>query len=627
MHAIALSAVSVPLGLVTQAAGVAPNAHDPLRDRQLVRRGVREGDVECYHDKIREAVVAAFPAEAARTMHRSLAAAWEATTDPDPELLAEHYARAGESQRAAELCVAAAERAAHSFGFERAVELYGRALAQGSFDRDRLHRLRVARADVLSQAGRSLEAAEACLGALDNADPDERADLTRRAGGFYLQCGRLEEAIPMVNQGLAPFRLSGARTNAAAVAGLMWERTRLRLRGYTPKQRTPDAWAAERFRAAEVITGALPSLDPMRYPALATRLLRIALESGDPVLLARGMANELLVGLMLALPDSELREIAARAAALCNETGDPMARLWLNQSLATLELNDNPRQSLVYLDRARELLRAHPTPVVAHLGVWLEWNRLQVLCLGGEFDQVARNTPALLDDAWARDNRGVVPFLAGVPGAVARVAVEDLLGLRRDLVRSREAWQKPSFTWQDIMQTQGEVLLAAYAGDLGPALTVTDLLERKLEKSLARHAASVRGYVGYVSAWTSLGRARQLKSGPERGRLLDHAAASLRFCHSKRLAAAWSSPLEPAVEALRGNTEAAVRTLRALLADDEATERLPVYAVCARRGLGTLLGGDEGAALVAEADGFLRDRGVVDPERFVAAIAPGLTTA
>jgi len=363
----------------------------------------------------------------------------------------------------------------------------------------------------------------------------------------------------------------------------------------------------------------------VRYPSLATHLLRIALDSGDPVLVARSLANEILVGLMLALPDAKLRKVAARAEAFCDSTGDPLARLWLNQSLATLELNDNPRQSLAHLDAARELLRAHPTPVVAHLAVWLEWNRLQVLCLQGEFDEVARNTPALLDDAWARDNRGVVPFLSGVPGAVARVAVEDLVGLRRDLDRSREAWQKESFTWQDIMQTQGEVLLSAYEGEMGRALSATLVLEAKLSKSLARHAASVRGYVGYVSSWTSLARARQLPVGSERKRLLDHAAASLRFCHSKRLAAAWSSPLEPCVEVLRGNTDAAVKSLRALVADQSAADRLPVYAVCAKRGLGTLLAGDEGTTLVAEADLFLRNHGVVDPERFVTAVAPGLT--
>lgn len=627
LHAIALSAVSVPLALVLQAANVAPHAFDPLRDHQLVRRGTREGEVECYHDKIRTAVTAAFSEAETCERHRCIAAAWEATGDADPERLAAHHAGAKNQQRAAELWANGAERATRSFGFERAVELYGKALEAGSFDADTRHRLRLARADVLSQSGRSLEAAECCIQAMVGANAHQRADLTRRAGGFYLQCGRLEEALPLVNQGLAPFGLSLARTTATAVAGLIWERARLRLRGYEPRARAPDPIAAERFGAAEIIAGALPGLDPIRFPALATRLLRIALDSGDPVLVARAMANELLVGLMLALPDAKLRAIADRAAALCDRTGDPIARLWLNQSLATLELNDNPNQSLAHLDRAHELLRAHPTPVVAHLAVWLEWNRLQVLGLRGEFEEVARSTPALLDDAWARDNRGVIPFLAGVPGAVARVAVEDLAGLRRDLFRSRDAWNKPSFTWQDIMQTQGEVVLAAYEDALSPALAATELLERKLSTSLARHAASVRGYVGYVSSWTSLARARQLPHGAERSRLLDHAAASLRYCHSKRLAAAWSSPLEAAVEVLRGNEGAAVDTLRALIADARASERLPVYAVCARRGLGMLLGGDEGAALVSEADRFLQTHGVVDPARFVAAIAPGLAGA
>ena len=47
-----------------------------------------------------------------------------------------------------------------------------------------------------------------------------------------------------------------------------------------------------------------------------------------------------------------------------------------------------------------------------------------------------------------------------------------------------------------------------------------------------------------------------------------------------------------------------------LLDDADACDRLPVYAVCARRGLGTLLGGDEGSSLVSEADAYLRARGV-----------------
>jgi hypothetical protein len=47
---------------------------------------------------------------------------------------------------------------------------------------------------------------------------------------------------------------------------------------------------------------------------------------------------------------------------------------------------------------------------------------------------------------------------------------------------------------------------------------------------------------------------------------------------------------------------------------------------CFRRIRGLLLGGDEGKALVAEADGFLRAGGATDPARLVAVLVPGFYT-
>jgi hypothetical protein len=82
--------------------------------------------------------------------------------------------------------------------------------------------------------------------------------------------------------------------------------------------------------------------------------------------------------------------------------------------------------------------------------------------------------------------------------------------------------------------------------------------------------------------------------------------------------------LEAGLEGARGHTGAAVATLRALADDPGAAARFPIYTVYARRRLGELLGGDEGAALIARADAFLVERGVVDPGRLMVAMAPGL---
>ncbi|HEX6274141.1 MAG TPA: AAA family ATPase, partial [Polyangiaceae bacterium] len=223
LRAIALSAGTVPLDVVVTAAGVEPRVLDALRDAQLVRQGARLGEVECYHDKIREALAASLTLAQGRALHGDLARAWESTNRSDPAQLSLHHEGAGERQRAAELAAEAAERARRVFAFERVVQLLTRALELGSFDRGTAQRLRVARADALSLTGRSREAAEACVAAMRDSGGDEATDLARRAGGFYLQGGWLEEAIPLVNRGLEPHELKIPLTERGALATLAWE--------------------------------------------------------------------------------------------------------------------------------------------------------------------------------------------------------------------------------------------------------------------------------------------------------------------------------------------------------------------------------------------------------------------
>ena len=79
--------------------------------------------------------------------------------------------------------------------------------------------------------------------------------------------------------------------------------------------------------------------------------------------------------------------------------------------------------------------------------------------------------------------------------------------------------------------------------------------------------------------------------------------------------------LKAALAVSRGKPDAAIAILRGQLALDPPPPALITEP--ARYRLGKLLGGDEGAALVAQAEDHLRGNGVVDIERFMGALAPG----
>ena len=465
LRAIALSAGTVPLEVVIGAAGVEPRALDALRDSQLVRQGARLGEVECYHDKIREVLAASLSSVEARALHWDLAKSWEATNRSAAEQLSLHYEGAGDRQRAGELAAEAAERARRVFGFERVVQLLTRALELGTFDGEMTQRLRVARADALSLTGRSREAAEACVAAMRDAKDEEATDFARRAGGFYLQGGWLEEAIPLVNRGLEPHRLKIPLTERGALATLAWERMRTRLRGHAPREGRRSESAVKRFEAAEAIAFALPRQEPLRYAALATNLFRIALDSGDAALVAKGMAFEAWTSQLMGISAAKLAEFGEKARVLCERDGDARARFWLALNLGNAKLQQNPQAALEHFEHARDILTADPHPSISFLTPIVAWSVLIVHCLQGFFRTSARDVPALLDDVWAGDDRGVAPFLAGGPGAIARVAVGDTVSLRRDLDRARDGWKKDYFTWQDIMLTQGALTLELHEGN------------------------------------------------------------------------------------------------------------------------------------------------------------------
>jgi hypothetical protein len=75
-------------------------------------------------------------------------------------------------------------------------------------------------------------------------------------------------------------------------------------------------------------------------------------------------------------------------------------------------------------------------------------------------------------------------------------------------------------------------------------------------------------------------------------------------------------------QALRGNSDQTEQLLVTAI-DQFQTVDMHLFAASARRRLGQLRGGDEGRALVEQADAWMRQQEIQRPDRWTAMIAPG----
>jgi hypothetical protein len=74
--------------------------------------------------------------------------------------------------------------------------------------------------------------------------------------------------------------------------------------------------------------------------------------------------------------------------------------------------------------------------------------------------------------------------------------------------------------------------------------------------------------------------------------------------------------------AVRGDSAAAVVLLTKAVSAYDAVD-MGLYAASARRQLGKVVGGDEGRAMIAQADMWMANQDIRDPARMAASIAPG----
>ncbi len=268
-----------------------------LRVAHLIRtNGMRGTDrIETFHDRVRAAALAVIPPEGRHELHRKLAVAFETSghIDPEPQMI--HWIEAGDQARAAIYARQAAQQAERALAFDRAARLYRKSIELSREEGATLHELQIGLGDALSNAGRGAEAAAAYLRAAESGSVTVALDLRRRAAEALLRSGHITEGVEVVRSVLKAVGMSLPSTMTGALASVGFQRVKLRLRGLKFKKRAEQAVSPVDLTRVDVcwaVGTGLAFVDTIRGADFQTRNLILALQTGEPVRIARGLCLE-----------------------------------------------------------------------------------------------------------------------------------------------------------------------------------------------------------------------------------------------------------------------------------------------------------------------------------------------
>jgi serine/threonine protein kinase len=598
-----------------------------LRSARLIKSMGPAGDddVEPYHDRVREAVVARLTPEVLREHHRRIAMTLEAGRATDPEALGSHFQSGGEPEKAARYFTEAATRASDALAFDRAATLYRQTLEIQAPDPAELRRLRRRHGDALANAGRGAEAARVYQDAAAQAGPAEASELRRLAAAQLLVSGHVEEGLAALREVLAAFGMALPATQKRAIGSLLFRRALLRLRGLSFHRRdVSEIPAAElaRIDVCWVAAAGLSVVDFIRVTGFQSKGLLLALRAGEPVRIARALAMEATHS---AASGSRTARRTARllrlAGALAADVAQPYPEGMV--SLATgisAYLEGRWNDAHVACDSAEQTFRDRCTGVF--------WERatahsfaLWSLAYQGEFAEISRRWPALIKEAAQRGDRYFVRHLGTYIMSVVRLAADDGEGARQGLFESMAQLPRDCYHVQHHDQLWAMTQVELY---LGRGREAWELLMSRwpdLSRSQLLRVQLIRIAMGHLRARCALAAAIG-SSAP--APLLGSAEAAARALEREDVA--WSRALAVLIRAsllaARGERPRAI----ALLAEAEGALRgagLALHAESANRRRGQLLGGRAGDDLVNQSESWMASQGIRNPARMASMCAPG----
>ena len=164
--------------------------------------------------------------------------------------------------------------------------------------------------------------------AADASDPAQRVELQRRGAEQFLIGGHIDRGMALMRGVLKAVGVELPGTPRAALMSLLWHRGRLRWRGLDVVERDTGHVAADGSPAhRHLLVGrrrGWAMVDMMRTAAFSARLLRLALDAGEPSRLVRALAIEAMFTASVGRSHHDRAvTLVARARALAERLGQP----------------------------------------------------------------------------------------------------------------------------------------------------------------------------------------------------------------------------------------------------------------------------------------------------------------
>ncbi len=627
LEVIAISGRPLRLSVAGEASGVRQTADEAialLRARRFVRAGLRDGHevIEVIQSRIRETIVDQLSAATVREHHASLAHVLEATPDADVEALAAHLLGAGENARAGRFIERAAEQAVDKLAFDQAAQLLHLTLETFPASTPDGGRLRKRLAEVLEWAGRSAEAGHLYLEAAEGTSALEKTDLQRAAAEQFHASGLMDEGTRVLRIVLAAVGMQAPRTSLSALAWLTVYRIRLRVFGVRFRERDAGEVSAEdRVRIDTLYAVALgfTLVDHVLGVCMKARALLAALGRGDRSQVARAAALFALDwGGADARETPGERSLWQIAGRLADQDPSPAVKFAVRATRGiAFFLRGQWKEAREKLDPIQSMITNRR--VGQQSAVLFSLHALYFL---GDLKELTQRYTRLIADAEDRGNLFMSVNVRTSAAAAVWLAADDPERARKELRGAMALWAQSKFSTQEWRATMFGADIDLYVGDATKAYERVQGLARSLSRNFF--------FVHYVQCMTAFVQGRCAIASLQ---ALPVARRSARLAEARRLRRQLERRSTPWTDALAsilgagmaqaaGDSTAAAATLRTAIQQAEAAD-MALHAAAARRQLGHLLGGTEGAAVARDAEDAMETRGVVNPGRYASMLVPG----